>query len=590
RAALADRPTRARHSAEAAGREVQYVLRMTPIPVPHRWLAALLGAALLVDLVLSGSVTFRDGLPALPGAAALCVCAYVALTRPVAGALAGAATLVASSFVIEATNALPVSMGIPGIVLAELVAGTALVVLVVRRCSVPVATGCVTALVVACLFAVATRGSGCFSGFCALLNGYDDVYGSLVFGFFVLVAAITVGTYLRRASQQRVETATDELIRRQWPLGVALAVLLLVETGQVGYAGAVPLFGSGLASLCAFLAPRAPLRYALLGAAALGLVLMVAGSVAESPTLPLSFTGLAASMAMIAFAVRQLTLPAAAGATAALVAANLVGLGLRSTHYLFDANLMLLLGLLLVVAVATGWYFRSRDRERTQTVRAAVTSAQQGERMALARELHDVVAHHVTGIVVQAQAALHVADLNPGAAVPALERIERSGTEALTAMRTLVGSLRDGTAAWTAGNAEAADQATTDLAADITALAENFAGPPVELELTLPDELPHEVGRSVLRLVQESLTNVGKHAPDASAVRVRVATTDEGLHIRVTDDGAQRPVNPPGGSGGYGLVGMRERVELLGGRFEAGPSGYVGWSVEASLPLRKEGA
>jgi signal transduction histidine kinase len=96
------------------------------------------------------------------------------------------------------------------------------------------------------------------------------------------------------------------------------------------------------------------------------------------------------------------------------------------------------------------------------------------------------------------------------------------------------------------------------------------------------------MGRSVLRLVQESLTNVGKHAPDATTVHVRVATNTDSLHIRVSDDGRTRPANPVGGSGGYGLVGMRERVELLGGRFEAGPSGYVGWNVEAWLPLRKE--
>jgi signal transduction histidine kinase len=73
-------------------------------------------------------------------------------------------------------------------------------------------------------------------------------------------------------------------------------------------------------------------------------------------------------------------------------------------------------------------------------------------------------------------------------------------------------------------------------------------------------------------------------------VHVRVARLDDTLHIRVSDDGTTRPVNPAGGSGGYGLVGMRERAELLGGRFEAGPSGYVGWNVEAWLPLRKEGS
>ncbi|MCA1655982.1 MAG: histidine kinase [Pseudonocardiaceae bacterium] len=266
---------------------------------------------------------------------------------------------------------------------------------------------------------------------------------------------------------------------------------------------------------------------------------------------------------------------------------TVLSLWLRDSSVVDDANMMVLLLFLLLVSVVAGWYFRARDRERHQTVRAAVTSAQQGERLALARELHDVVAHHVTGIVVQAQAALLVAEKNPDVAVPALAKIERSGTEALTAMRTLVGGLRDGTAAWTAGSSDATGQATTDLAADIRGLVENFTGPPVELELDLPDELPHEVGRSVLRLAQESLTNVGKHAPDASAVRVRVATGADGLHLQVSDDGAKRPVHPAGGSGGYGLVGMRERVQLLGGRFEAGPTGYVGWSVTAWLPRTK---
>jgi signal transduction histidine kinase len=70
-------------------------------------------------------------------------------------------------------------------------------------------------------------------------------------------------------------------------------------------------------------------------------------------------------------------------------------------------------------------------------------------------------------------------------------------------------------------------------------------------------------------------------------VQVRVVALGEELHIRVVDNGSGRPLSPVGGSGGYGLVGMRERVELLGGRFEAGPTGFVGWSVEAWLPLTK---
>jgi signal transduction histidine kinase len=561
---------------------------MTPIPVPHRWLAALLGAALLVDLALAGTNSLREGLPALPGALALCVCAYIALTRPVTGAMTGAAVLVGSTAVIRYADAVPVSLGIHGIVLSELLAGATLVVLVVWRCSPLVSAGCVALLVFAGLIAMSVRGNPCDGTFCTtpyeLISG-GDLYSSLVFGLCVLLLSVGIGAYLRRVSHTRVVTKTDELIRKQWPLAAALAVLLLLQAGQTGLAGFGSLVGAALAGVCAFFAPRAPLRYALLGAVALAAPMLVLGG--AGPGLPLSFTGLAASMAMTAYAVRYLELRAAAGATAALAFTNVVGLVLRGT---LAPDILLFLGLLLVVSVATGWYFRSRDRERSQTVKAAVTSAQQGERMALARELHDVVAHHVTGIVVQAQAALLVADRNPDVAVPALEKIERSGTEALTAMRTLVGSLRDGTAAWTAGDSDATGQATTDLDADIRALAENYIGPAPTLELDLPEQLPHEVGRSVLRLVQESLTNVGKHAPGATDVRVRVASTEDELHIRVTDDGAQRPANPAGGSGGYGLVGMRERVELLGGRFEAGPSGYVGWSVEAWLPLRKEGA
>jgi signal transduction histidine kinase len=463
----------------------------------------------------------------------------------------------------------------------------------VWRCTPLIAIGCTTLLVVACLAAMYLRGYACsYNLFCRRDYGgfgHPDVFQSFVLGFCVLVGSIAVGMYLRRAGQQRVVTETDALIRRQWPLGVALAGLLLVEASTSSPTGLVTLVGPAAAGACAFFAPRAPLRLALAGAAAI-VVLPVLLGFGAGGSLPASVTALAASMAITAYAVRLLPVRQAVWATAALVGANLLVLVLHTGRNYLDASLLLLLGLLLAVSVGTGWYFRARDRERTQTVRAAVTSAQQGERMALARELHDVVAHHVTGIVVQAQAALLVAERNPEVAVPALERIERSGTEALTAMRTLVGSLRDGTAAWTAGDSDATGQATTDLEADLRALAEHFVGPPVALQLDLPEQLPHEVGRSVLRLVQESLTNVGKHAPGATDVRILVASTDDELHIRVNDDGSQRPANPAGGSGGYGLVGMRERVELLGGRFEAGPSGYIGWCVEAWLPLRKEGA
>ncbi len=572
---------------------------MTPQPVPHRWLATLLGIALLLDFIMiaTGYSAGLRSLLALPGAAIFAACAWFGVTRPASASIVGALTLTISSLMMRGFGVSPPSVALSNIMLTELIAGVVLVVLVVWRATPLVAFACTSALVVSCLASIVLREPYCGAYFC---GGYSsglvdfvsptDVLQSLFFGFMLLAAAVGTGLYLRRTTRQRVVTEMGELIRKQWPLGAALSVLALLELSQNGFYGLLALAGSVGVGVCAFFGPKYPLRNTWL---ATGIVLfsgLLSAMHARDDGMMVSFTGLAASMALVAYVVRFAPPKQSAGATAALATANALALAIRDPSTITDTNFSFILLFLLLVSIAAGMYFRARDRERNQTVQAAVTSAQQGERMALARELHDVVAHHVTGIVVQAQAALMVAEKNPAVAVPALEKIERSGTEALTAMRTLVGSLRDGTAAWTAGNTDMAEQATTDLAGDLAGLAENFAGPPVELELNLPDELPHEVGRSVLRLVQESLTNVGKHAPDASAVHVLVAQTpSDTLHIRVTDDGTKRPVNPAGGSGGYGLVGMRERVELLGGRFDAGPSGYVGWSVEAWLPLRKEG-
>ncbi|MBB4906879.1 sensor histidine kinase [Actinophytocola algeriensis] len=571
---------------------------MTPQPVPHRWLATLLGIALLLDftMIVTGVSASGKSVLAIPGAAIFAACAWLGVHRPATASIVGAFTLTASSVLMRAVGVITPSIALSHIMLTELIAGTVLVVLVVWRTTPLVAFACTTALVVSCLASIVLRQRYCeyycdpYENSFTVLITPSDVLQSLLLGFMLLVAAVSTGLYLRRTAKQRVETEMGALVRKQWPLGAALSALALIELSESGIDGMVAIAGAVGASVCAFFGPKYPLRNTWLAAGVQLFAALVSAMYGGNNGPPLSFTGLAASMALIAYVVRFVAPKQAAWATAGLSLAFVLAASVRYRSAITDANMVLILLFLLLVSVAAGVYFRARDRERNQTVKAAVTSAQQGERMALARELHDVVAHHVTGIVVQAQAAIMVAEKNPEVAVPALEKIERSGTEALKAMRTLVGSLRDGTAAWTAGNTDMAEQATTDLAGDLAGLAENFAGPPVELELDLPGELPHEVGRSVLRLVQESLTNVGKHAPDATSVRVLVAaTTSDTLHIRVTDDGSQRPVHPAGGSGGYGLVGMRERVELLGGRFDAGPSGYVGWSVEAWLPLRKEG-
>jgi signal transduction histidine kinase len=569
---------------------------MTPFPVPHRWLATLLGVALLLDTtIVLGSHPWRTVL-SIPSAALFAACAWVGMRRPAVGATLGTVALIASSALMRFADVVAPSIVLSHITLTEVISGVVLVVMVVWRTAPVVSVPAVAGLVASCLISIAIRSMSCDNAFCdrsgtfVTLFSPSNLFMTAVIGFLLLAGSVGTGVYLRHSAMQRVETEMGALVRKQWPLGAALAVLALLELSDRGVNEIIGLVAAVIVGALAFFGPKYPLRNALLAAGVLvfaGVLERFGGVLSDWPFSP---TASAACMALIAYVVRYVQPRKAVWGTATLTVALGIFMTARGDSTLDRDDGLFLLILLLLIAVATGWYFRARDRERNQTVKAAVTSAQQGERMALARELHDVVAHHVTGIVVQAQAALMVAGNNPDVALPALERIERSGTEALTAMRTLVGSLREGTAAWTAAYADATGDATTDLAADLSSVVENFTGPPVEVELKLPADLPHEMGRSVLRLVQESLTNVGKHAPDASVVRVRVATVDDTLHIRVSDDGMKRPANPAGGSGGYGLVGMRERVELLGGRFEAGPSGYVGWNVEAWLPLRKEGS
>ncbi|EWM17575.1 two-component system sensor kinase [Kutzneria sp. 744] len=234
----------------------------------------------------------------------------------------------------------------------------------------------------------------------------------------------------------------------------------------------------------------------------------------------------------------------------------------------------------VAIFVLVGIYLRARAGMRQRELTAAVTDAQRAERVELARELHDVVAHHVTGMVVQAQAAMAVSDNDPLAAHRLLPGIVNSGTDALTAMRRLVGTLRESESLYTA---------TTDLHADVRAAVERArqAGIPARLLIELPDTVPQEVGRSVLRLVQESLTNVHKHANEPTEVAVELTSTPEALRLVVRDDGKGGRVVPVGGSGGYGLIGMRERVELLGGLFSAGEVDG-GWQVLAELPLKEK--
>ncbi|HEY8481461.1 MAG TPA: histidine kinase [Spirillospora sp.] len=248
-------------------------------------------------------------------------------------------------------------------------------------------------------------------------------------------------------------------------------------------------------------------------------------------------------------------------------------------------------GIFAAFALGIGLYLRALEARRAR----ALAAARRDERLELARDLHDFVAHHVTGIVVQAQAARFAAQSGPGQSPEQLDRmfgaIEKAGTEALTSMRRMVGLLRD------AQNADAQDgdarpaaggddASPTRPAGDLSQLRELVAGfthPPAALTLA-PDlgTLPPEVAASAHRVVQEALTNVRKHAADAESVRVSVARADGGVEVAVRNDGGGRSRRLP--SSGFGLTGLAERVDALGGRLHAGPRPEGGWEVVALLP------
>jgi signal transduction histidine kinase len=233
-------------------------------------------------------------------------------------------------------------------------------------------------------------------------------------------------------------------------------------------------------------------------------------------------------------------------------------------------NSALLIG--LAGCVGAGMLLRQSDRERA----VAATQARHDERLAIARELHDVVAHHVTGMVVQAQAGQLVAHRDPDRAASVLASIEQAGSEALTSMRRMVGALRtDDAEAPTAPAATLAE--LRELARRTTEL-----GLPVHLEVDATLGVPADVAQSVHRIVRESLTNAQRHASGATGVRVRVERRVSSLDVVITDDGRARSGQ---GSGGFGLVGMAERVQSLGGTFAAGPRPGGGWEVHATFPL-----
>jgi signal transduction histidine kinase len=240
-----------------------------------------------------------------------------------------------------------------------------------------------------------------------------------------------------------------------------------------------------------------------------------------------------------------------------------------------DAPLGDVIGAYTVVSLAgaLGFTFRYRGRARMREL----DQVKLLERERLARDLHDTVAHHVSAMAIRAQAGLATAATDPTAAADALRLIEAEAARTLAEMRTMVRALR---------RDEAAELAPNPRVTDLRQLAGTVegGGPPVAVDLVGDiDDLQPAVDAAIFRLAQESVTNARRHARHATRIQVCVAADETSVRLKVSDDGdinASRPAPAPG----YGLIGMIERADLLGGTCEAGPNPDRGWTVSAVLP------
>jgi len=223
------------------------------------------------------------------------------------------------------------------------------------------------------------------------------------------------------------------------------------------------------------------------------------------------------------------------------------------------------------------------EKEREAQAKVAVAA----ERARIARELHDVVAHNVSVMVVQADGAAYVLDAAPDQAKKALETISGTGRQALAEMRRLLGVLRTGE------HKEAGEyvpQPDVEQIDDLVQQCRN-AGLPVDFKVEgTPRPLPSGVELTAYRIVQEALTNTRKHGGPNTGASVRLVYFDDGLGLLVEDDGKGAPheLYEDGGADGrgHGLIGMRERVGMVGGTLDAGPRPGGGFRISALLPLK----
>ncbi|HEV7655387.1 MAG TPA: histidine kinase [Mycobacteriales bacterium] len=365
--------------------------------------------------------------------------------------------------------------------------------------------------------------------------------------------------------------------RRRWRILVPAVPLLVVSLGGThgaaenqatvphGYAYAL----AGLAALTLLLRRRAPLAGLSIAAVATGAYLLL-----DQPYGPILLAGPVWAWCLTAAMPLRRALPWLAGFLVVVIgtaAAGLLADGGWSELVFFTAGLSAALTAGAGTGFALGARQRSEAAARTEIARRAVSE----ERLAMAQDVHDGIGHSLAVIAMQAGVAAHVLDRDPARARELLATVVTTSREALDGLRADLERMRT-----PAGSA--ARRPAPGLA-DLPVLLDRMRDGGLRLSVTLPPSegtapVPPDVGAAAYRIVQESLTNVLRHAgTDEASVRVAL---DGALHVEVADRGT----GPGGGEGGSGIAGMRRRAESVGGRLDAGPRDGGGFLVRAELP------
>jgi signal transduction histidine kinase len=242
-------------------------------------------------------------------------------------------------------------------------------------------------------------------------------------------------------------------------------------------------------------------------------------------------------------------------------------------------------------AIAAGVIIRNRERIFVDTERraaeaeadrlAAAERAAVLERGRIAREMHDVVAHGMSVVAVQAAAGREIVHSNPDKAAEVFARIEAVGRESLTELRRMLGVLRE------TGDVAASLSPQPGIA-DIAAAVAQSSSTGVATDLVIEGRqrpIAPGIELAAFRIVQEALTNVRKHAGESASATVRISYEPRDLVVEVSDDGRGAATSLSGAGSGHGLIGMRERVDIYGGQFTSGPRAGGGYTVRASLPI-----